>query len=328
MLCLYCCGSCKRVYLQSGFTYYPPAMNEVQRQAYLKVMGIQTYFPKSILVGAKPSPHYEFPPEALEQPDLTGEKQQRAGISIRQQLAEKHSAAQGTQEKAAENLAEPGRRGAKQPATARSGRPGETPQSKPVAVNVPAGSSQEPTKEEKLKSTATSEERINGGDVTELRFKLRYIRISEQLAVIDEVPHQKSERLGTEDLALLRAILAALKLDTRDVEFRSETFAWPLAENLTMKNDPAEEAKRALSGFVQMRQETDRFSNLLVFAAQTDSLLMKQENGSDIRDFEATSSNYFITVTSSLHSMLAYPALKREVWQQLQPLRRRLAVSN
>ena len=303
-------------------------MNELQRQAYLKVMGIQTYFPKAVLVGAKPSPHYEFPPAAMEQPDRTAEKQLRAGISIRQQLAETNPAARGTGEKAAQHPGEAGSRGGRQPATTGSGQAGETPQVKKLAANASARSSQEPAQEEKLKSTATSEESSNGGDVNELRFKLRYFRISEQLAVIDEVPHQKSERLDKADLALFRAILAALKLDTSTLEFRSETFAWPLAENLIMKNDPAEEAKRALSGFVQMRQETDGFSNLLVFAAQTDSLLVKQENGSDIRDFEATNSNYFITVTSSLHSMLAYPALKRDVWEQLQPLRRRLAVAN
>ncbi|HBX99793.1 MAG TPA: hypothetical protein DEG93_05490, partial [Gammaproteobacteria bacterium] len=34
-------------------------MNEAQRQAYLKAMGIQGYYPKFTLPGAKPSPRYE-----------------------------------------------------------------------------------------------------------------------------------------------------------------------------------------------------------------------------------------------------------------------------
>lgn len=310
-------------------------MNEVQRQAYLKVMGIQTYFPKSVLVGAKQSPAYDYPVEDPHQPDLSKAKQARAGISIKpQRRSEKDLAAQGTggqrtERKAAEGLAEDlkgaSRRKAETSAAARVGQAGEPQQSEPATVNGLGGSSVELAKEEKLKATATSEESISSEKSNELRFKLRYFKINEQLAVIDEVPHQRSERLNTEDMALLQAILAALKLDTTGLDFRPESFSWPLAEDLAMKNDPSEEAKRALSGFVQMRQETDGFTNLLVFAAQVDSLLVKQKN---VSDFAATGSNYFITVTSSLHSMLAYPALKRDVWQQLQPLRRRLADSN
>ena len=36
-------------------------MNELQRQAYLQAMDIQPYFPRKVLPGAKPSPHYDIP---------------------------------------------------------------------------------------------------------------------------------------------------------------------------------------------------------------------------------------------------------------------------
>ena len=36
-------------------------MNELQRLAYLQAMDIQPYFPRKVLPGAKPSPHYDIP---------------------------------------------------------------------------------------------------------------------------------------------------------------------------------------------------------------------------------------------------------------------------
>ncbi|NQV69721.1 MAG: hypothetical protein HQ498_06820 [Pseudohongiella sp.] len=312
-------------------------MNEVQRQAYLKVMGIQTYFPKSILLGAKPSPAYEFPLETLQKLDPGSARQASAGLSIKPERSyaaglvarvEKGIESRGVESRPAEGVKETSESAAKNAGIARVPRSLKPPRSESTAAISLAGSRLKQVNGEESKTLATSEESIVAEAENELRFKLRYFRISEKLAVIDEVPHQKSERLNAEDLVLLKAILAALKLDTGGVDFQPESFSWPLAAGLSMKNDPAEEAKRALSGFVQMRHETDRFANLLVFSAQVDSLLVRPLDGTESRDFAATNSNYFITVTSSLHSMLAYPALKREVWQQLQPLRRRLAESN
>ena len=285
------------------------AMNEAQRQAYLKVMGIQTYFPKSALVGAKQSPVYAIPRQELDKPSLygvnAGESKKSNSISPKQQRrSARDLSSQGEQGKPAGGIKGSGRRTVKDSAIMKPGSADGSQQSEALAVNIPAE------------------------EENELRFKLRYFKINEQLAVIDEVPHQRSEQANTEYSALLQAILTALGLEITAIDFKSESFSWPLAENLEMKNDPAEEAKRALSGFIQMRQETDGFNNLLVFAAQVDNLLVKQENGIDIRDFAVTSPSYFVTVTSSLHSMLAYPALKRDVWQQLQPLKKRLAESS
>lgn len=302
-------------------------MNEVQRQAYLKVMGIQTYFPKSILPGAKRSPVYEISLQERIKSELATGKQTRGRHSIKQDggagalgsQAMKRSVAAGSNperpHKAEKLIASPVQAGAVRQVSS-------------AMDDNPEGSSSAPSNEKILKAAATSEENIDLEAGNELRFKLRYFRINEELAVIDEVPHQKSDRLGVDDKALLQAILAALKTDASECDFRPESFSWPLAENLSMKNHPAEEATRALWGFVKMRQEIDRFANLLIFAAQADSLLMKQKDGTGSRDFAAPGSNYFVTVTSSLHSMLACPSLKRDVWQQLQPLRSRLAESN
>ena len=290
-------------------------MNEVQRQAYLRVMGIQTYFPKSALPGAKQSPSYEIPLEQLAKlPVSATARQGRVRVSNPQSPALTQSK-RGVVQKAAE--------GVTQTSQGRQGKtiPQERGQAEPLA-------SLNALQEEAIAEKAPVAETLELVEKNELRFKLRYFRINEKLAVIDEVPHQKSERLNRDDQALLKVILAALKQETSELDLRAESFSWPLVENMAMINDPAEEAARALSGFIQMRQETDGFANLLVFAAQADNLFLQREGESDIRDFAAENSTYFITVSHSLHSILAYPALKRDVWQHLQPLRRRLAEEN
>ena len=314
-------------------------MNEVQRQAYLKVMGIQTYFPKTVLIGAKPSPAYDLPPEVPAKSELAGEPAPEASAVARPRRRTTGASTGGIRKKLAQELAGAGARKAEKPAAATGSSRAEQPESA-VVTSVDGGSAEPALVSVGGESTNTEQD-------DELRFKLRYFRINGQLAIIDEVPHQKSERLNQEDRALLLAILRALQLDCSDVELNPESFSWPLAENLSMKNDPSTEARRALSGFIRMRQEKDRFSNLLIksgfirmrqekdrfsnlliFAGQADKLLVQQKDGVEIRDFAAGSSDYFITVTNSLHSMLAYPALKREVWQQLQSLRKRLAESS
>jgi hypothetical protein len=123
---------------------------------------------------------------------------------------------------------------------------------------------------------------------------------------------------------LLRSILRALQIDIAAVDFQAESLSWPLAEALSMKNDPSTEARNALFGFIRVRRELDKFKNLLVFAGQINDLLLPPDSAEENYDYQVNESDYFITVTNSLQSMLAYPLLKRDVWRQLQALRQRL----
>lgn len=246
-----------------------PDMNELQRQAYLKTMEIQVYFPRVALAGAKASPSYD--------------------VAARPALSTASSAT-ATAKVAAIELSES------------------------TQANVAVSPA---TREPQRERQAVSKDA--------LQFSLRYYKISEQLAVIDEVPHQQANASQEQAIALLQAILRALEVDSSDCEFRAESFDWPLAVELSMKNEPAVEAKHALLGFIKRRHEHDQFNNLLVFAGQIDDLLMHTSEKSETRDFAVGAAKYFITLTSSLQSMLAFPMLKRDVWQQLQPLRQRIA---
>ena len=125
----------------------------------------------------------------------------------------------------------------------------------------------------------------------------------------------------------MQAILKALGQVGFVASREAEEFSWPVRSAYSMKNSPEVEAAKAISGFLQMRQETDGFTNLLVFAGQLEDVLLQNQSQPLVRDF-ASGRGYSITVTHSLASMLGLPTLKRDVWQHLQALRKRIDSSS
>lgn len=250
-------------------------MDELRRQAYLNAMGIQQYYPRSSLAGAKASPASHLAPSiTLSTPS--------AALTVDSEEAARQGPPGGNDE----TLLEPENEAGKEP----------------------------------------EQEAESGGEPqAELKFELCYYKINAELAVIDEIPHHSGEKSHTHSLALLQAILLALGVDSKDCQFNPETFSWPLAAALEMKSEPALEARKALLGFIKKRQEIDRFGNLLIFAGQIDEILVHREGEEEGRDYQFANCNYYVTITSSLRSMLAYPMLKRDTWHHLQPLRQRLA---
>ena len=271
-------------------------MNERRRQAYLQVMDIQTYFPRQQLPGAKPSPDYDFS-------DL-GSVLAAANEPIKAKIETSAKI-----ERQANSLA------AVEELRARD------PDPRKATVSPIRKSSEVPENESKSASVPAVELSNSPS------FTLRYYRINERLAVLDEVPPQGSAQLSRESLSLMQAILKALGQDGFEPNLQVEEFSWPLHSGYSMKNTPQVEAANAISGFLQMRKETDGFTNLLVFAGQVEEFLLPVDANKMARDFES-SKGYFLTVTHSLASMLAVPTLKRDVWQHLQALRRRIDSSS
>ena len=263
-------------------------MNEQKRQAYLEAMDIQTYFPRQQLPGAKPSPDYDFPALSTVLPERNVSVQGKTEISSK-------SAREASGLDALEEL--------RLPASLK-------------ATVTPIRQSSKVSGSENESNTALDQE-------SSLSFTLRYYRINERLAVLDEVPTQGSAQLSEESLTLMQAILNALGQDGFEPKPKAEEFSWPLLSGYSMKNTPRVEAAKAISGFLQMRKGTDGFTNLLVFAGQVEDVLLQFHANKNARDFES-SKGYFITVTHSLASMLAVSTLKRDVWQHLQSLRKRI----
>tara|TARA_B110000858_G_scaffold198436_1_gene264977 strand:+ start:24198 stop:25016 length:819 start_codon:yes stop_codon:yes gene_type:complete len=272
-------------------------MNERKRQAYLEAMDIQVYFPRQQLPGAKPSPVYDFPAVSSvlsELDELAESNQTQTAIS-----AKSESKANGLA--AIEELRS-------RPPAARK------------ATVTPIRQATELPKSE-------IETDADLGQENSLSFTLRYYRINERLAVLDEVPLQGSRQLSEASLSLMQAILKALGQQGLESPPKAEEFSWPLQSGYSMKNSPKIEAAKAISGFLQMRKETDGFTNLLVFAGQVEDVFLQFDVNKSARDFES-SKDYFITVTHSLASMLAVSTLKRDVWQHLQALRKRIDSSS
>lgn len=265
-------------------------MNELKRQAYLQAMGIQTYFPRQQLPGAKPSPVYDFPVVSAVLPEL----------------AESNGPKESKVERKASGL------------DAVEELRSRAPAARKATVTPIRQGRQEPENQNAADATVEQED--------SLRFTLRYYRINERLAVLDEVPEQGSRQLNEESLTLMQAILKALGQDGFEPNASAEEFSWPLQGGYSMKNTPRIEAAKAIAGFLQMRKETDGFSNLLVFAGQVEDVLLQFDANNSARDFES-SKGYYITVTHSLASMLAVSTLKRDVWQHLQNLRKRIESS-
>lgn len=297
-------------------------MNELKRQAYLRAMDIQIYFPRIVLVGAKSSPDYGLPHDyglppdyGLAPEDLPPEDSPPEGLPLERKTASPLvdvTSMAGSLD-AVKQLR----------STVASNRKESVSRIRPSVTVSPKNGDVEQTTDSNRQPAHDAEES------SELRFKLLYFKINDELAVIDEVPDQvsdqSSDQSNKESLVLLRAILKALGQDTGEADLAAEVFSWPLA-GYAMKKSTSVEAGKALSGFLQMRHETDNFSNLLVFAGQVENLLPGQKLTDSAHDFDA-GKGYYITVTSSLHSILAVPALKRGVWQQLQTLKKRMEQS-
>ena len=133
-------------------------MNESQRKVYLRAMGIDVYYPRAILPGAKPSPAYEF--------DLI---EQGQSLPIESSFVpEEESEDPNTQLEIAENeKAET--ESIKQEASVRT--------ELDAKVDLTEAEQPEQKKEE---------------ESSELRFSLRYFRVTDSVAVIDEYPLQQS----------------------------------------------------------------------------------------------------------------------------------------
>lgn len=171
--------------------------------------------------------------------------------------------------------------------------------------------------EEELES-----ESISGGN--SLRFSLNFYHINSSLAIIDEFPVLQSETVKAQSLNLLSNIVSAFDIDMKNYEFGDDRLMWPIAEGLEAVHDETLAAQKLLSGFIERKSQQNAFENLLVFAGVIGDFLVSNGKTEDDRDYLYGSKNFHITITHSLHSMLSFPQLKRDVWLQLQPLKERI----
>ncbi len=192
---------------------------------------------------------------------------------------------------------------------------GEITASLPGAVGVPAATAPAPAAVAAEPATP----------LEEARFAFAYFPISDDLAVINELPWAKSAAVSSACRQLLAAILKALSVPCEEKALTSMVFTWPLDDGPDVDRS-AQSARHMLDGFMARRFKLRPVRHLLILAEQSAGYLFPtgfdwQQDGLTRHPHHAVD----MVVTRSLNAMDAVPDIKRSVWQALQPLRAALA---
>jgi hypothetical protein len=284
-------------------------MDEMQRIAYLKHMGVEQYYSRYVLVGAKAS---VIPAAAQDIYDPQGSQQlpakTRQAEPPRSELDAKPGSDAGKRHGAiaAEEV---------ETRHQRQVRPAE-------AETRRAETGRAEIKRAESERAETGKEQIPGES---LRFSVQFFRVNAQLAVINEAPHEAGGRENQQATSLLTNLLVALGLGQEELAgLTADRFNWPIAEGLGAMGDSRHAAKLALNGFITQRHEQQGFSNLLLLTAQLVDVMSDHSGQPAMGDQKRVDAPYKFTITHSLHAMLAHSDLKREAWQHLATLRGRL----
>lgn len=279
------------------------AMNELQRQAYLRELGIQSYFPRRALPGAKPS--RLFGASVLGVPRAPATELSEIVASVMPVVTAQGAALLHVEK-------------ASRPALAPTAAP------TPVGAGLPAIAA--PAANAAVAPTPTVPVTVSVSAAPP-RFAFAYFPVGEELAVINELPWAKSASVTPACRQLLAGMLRALGMPSDERALTSMVFTWPLLEGPDIEQGE-ESARQTLAGFLARRLKLRPVRHLLVLAEQSAGYLFpadfdwQQGRGGLQRHphFDMQ-----LVVTRSLNAMDAVPDLKREVWQAMQPLRLALA---
>lgn len=278
--------------------------SESQRLAYLKVMGVQAYFPRRPLPGARPARHYA---EGVL-------SQSPVGVGASKPIASPAPAS--VQDVLSMLVAKP--------QTEQAAATQQTAQE--VRAETPA-STAAPRAEAKVPESGTRNPQpaLEGEEV---RFVFAYFPINEHFAVINELPWSKSASVSPSCRKLLADILKALGVEVPERNLNPMVFTWPIFEGAPADLN-SENARQTLEGFVSKRLRLLPVKTLLVLAEQSAQLLFPRDfleaQGSRVKH---PRHEVDVVLTHSLNAMEAVPDLKRAVWKTLQPLRGQLTGSS
>lgn len=266
---------------------------ENRRQALLREMGIQCWFPRAMLPGAGTSHDIGPVPHTHEQPQTPGLPQKSPGAQpepVDRIPAELRAALtpgfdEGPQIRTASKDTDAG---------AGSGR---------LSVADPAADSE-----------------------VAPEFAFSWFSLDKRLSVLAMLP-AGADSLNHTCGQMLKRILAALSPEFGQVRAQEHTFHWPFSDDLGLPTGQSA-ARQAVDGFVARRLREQPSSMLLILADDTPPFLYGNMAGSGEdaggslcvhRQF-----GFAMLRTNSLHAMDANSGLKRSAWQAMQPLRDRL----
>lgn len=259
------------------------SISEAQRQSYLETMGIHSYFPRFILPGAKESFACAWP-EEIE--PLSVVASDASEIDFEQETS---SAPVLTEEK---------------PVVASSVKAAESPARK---ILFDSETEVKPKPATESKETVQTAPLVNSDSAEEVRFQLAFIRVNEQVCILNQIPYIGLSQLSNTHQTLLINLLKALKLETTNVLFEPMSFSWPMGEGAHFDKTEAA-AGLALNSYLEQKHSDGTFKLLLVMGEMSAKFI-----DSDQADWQ-------VVCTRSLDEMLAMPQIKRDVWSQLRTL--------
>ncbi len=279
------------------------ALHENQRLEYLKVMGVQPYFPRRPLPGAKPSrayaQHVLRQAERLDGPAPEQETLVPSAQEVLSMLGAKPASSQA------------------QPV---ANKPLPDTAFKPVEIEPLVEPERHALPQQALEPDNVRQEM----ESEEVRFAFAYFPINDQLAVLNELPWNKSASVSPSCRKLLADILKALGVEVPERNLNPMVFTWPLFDGAPLDLD-RENARQTLEGFVAKRLRLRPVQTLLVLAEQSAQFLFpKGFLDGQGACFKHPRQEVQIILTHSLNAMEAVPDLKRPVWATLQPLRSQL----
>ena len=272
-----------------------PTIDESQRQAYLEVMGIESWVPRTVLPGAAPSLYFEW--------DWDGSAASTAEVVAQPPAAVPGVAAIGERAPA--------------PAVVMNSESVRAELAPAVATPPPVTATPQPVPASPVRErTAASAE---PGEVPE--FHLACMVFSTGV-VLTELP-LKMRSLGEQHLTLLVNLLTAVS-GRRETLGKISYFRWPMIRTRGVDQSAAV-AQLTLQRWLDKLRPEQQPALLVLGEQAIRHCLQLDPEECDWRQLHAAEGWGAVAVSHGLHALLNIPSLKAETWQHVQALRQHLA---
>ena len=151
------------------------------------------------------------------------------------------------------------------------------------------------------------------------RLQMLCIRVNDDLAVLNAMPHLGPKQLSGQHRQLLQNVLRHCGIPA-GTQLEEKTFHWPMVQGGHIDNSRAA-AARALTAYLQQISSDWQFATLLVMGEQTLSRVYSMEETAEAEDNGLESLSCRLCFCRSLDEYLQRPVLKKELWAATRPLR-------
>ncbi len=283
-------------------------MNERQRQNYLEAMGIQTWFPRFTLPGAKPSKtcawDYDNDPVVASTPVV-------AATSVSSPPQDFPAPSSATAPSSSPTLIE---------SFAPRSSTLQSSQSILSDLGVATTASEQSDNNAEVPSadTALTAPREITQVVPATPFRLAAIDVNEHTLVITDLPWTGINQITNLHERMLGNIVRALNLPV-DSEWKQGLFAWPIIADPV----PVDRryAKEAVLAYLTNQFGLKRRKTILLFGQQSAAYLWDNAQDFDHARGHHERNGVRYGVTYSLGELINVPSLKAEAWANLKPLK-------